>query len=213
MATYSITRALVELKRLDSRISSAIASGTFAAVRVGKNASAKVFNSAQTIAQTETEINASFQQVDKLIKNRQVLKAAIVASNAETKVTVLGNEISVAAAIDLKATLPIRKQYLTGVRTQLVKATVQTATLNGSLLEDIQKSTEALLGGQKEMKDTSLAEQLAEKQREQREASVLGQATVEAKVKALEDEILAIETELDFVLSESNALTTISIED
>ena len=212
MATYSITRALVELKRLDARILQAIASGTFTAVQVGKGATAKVAGSHKTVQQAGVDANASFQQVDKLIKNRAELKAAIVASNAATKVEVGGVSMSVAEAIDLKATLPLRKQYLAGVRTQLVKANTAVEQLNAKLEADIKTSNDALLGGQKEMKDTALADQIAEKQREQREASVIGKAIVEDKMQKIEESILDIETELDFVLSESNALTLITIE-
>lgn len=212
MATYSITRALVELKRLDARILQAIASGTFTAVQVGKGAGAKVAGSHKTVHQAGVDANASFQQVDKLIKNRAELKAAIVASNAVTKVEVGGVSMSVAEAIDLKATLPLRKQYLAGVRTQLVKANTTVEQLNAKLEADIKTSNDALLGGQKEMKDTALADQIAEKQREQREASVIGKAIVEDKMQKIEESILDIETELDFVLSESNALTMITVE-
>lgn len=214
MAKISITRALVELKRLDARIDRAISSGVFSAVQLGTdNATAKVMNSQKSVEDVKKEINASFQSVDSLIANRSELKAAIVASNAVTTVELAGTRMTVAAAIELKATLLTRKTYLAGVRTQLASAKTLADRANVKMNEEILAATNALLGGQKEVKDTAMVDAIAATQRKQKEASVIQQSFVETRMKELEDVVLNIETELDFVLSESNALTVVEIKD
>lgn len=214
MATYSITRALVELKRLETRTERAISGGVFSAVQIGTHkTSGKVLNSQKTVDETKTAINASFQEVDSLIAQRSKLKAAIVASNAETMVELNGTKMTVAAAIELKGTLMTRKSYLSGVRSQLAQSKAVTERTNAKLAEEILTATSALLGGQKEVKDTAMVEAIATTQRIQKEASVISQTFVEERLKKIEEDVLNIETELDFVLSESNALTVITIAD
>src|ERR1035437_8401176 len=115
----SVTRALVELKRLDERISKAISGGLFVARTIGRDTNKKVIGSSDTVASVEAKIHGSFDKVNSLIVNRERIKSAIVLSNANTKVKILGRDVTVAEAIELKSTVAFRTQFLETMRRQL----------------------------------------------------------------------------------------------
>lgn len=207
--TMTITRALVELKRLDARISSAVTSGMFSGVQVGVGQKART-SIGKSVNEVKDSINASFQSVEDLIAQRMKLKAAVVASNAKVEVVLSDKRMTVAGAIDLKATLPARKAYLSAVKSQFSKAKIQVETNNTKLEADLQSQLNTLLGANAATSQETI-EILTKNARDDRQASLIQQDLIERKLNALEEEILAIETELDFVLSESNALTTITV--
>lgn len=211
MTKMTVTRALVELKRLDSQIELATNTGVFAAATVGKNDFTKVLNSHKTKAEIRSVINGSFQKVEDLIAHRTKLKNAIVASNAVTQVTLGEKRMTVAQAIDLKATLPARQNLASAVKSQLAKTKAAVDMGNTKMEAEIQAQTTALLGADKSKQDAATLQMIAETQKSQKELAVVDEDFVRAKLEEIEADILNIKTELDFVLSESNALTQIEV--
>ena len=105
MQKISVTRALVELKRLDERIGKAISGGLFIARTVGRDTNKKVVGSSDSVAAVEKRIQGSFDKVTSLITNREKIKSALVMSNATTHVSIMGRNVTVAEAIELKSTV------------------------------------------------------------------------------------------------------------
>ena len=101
MTTMTVTDALAELTLLEKRIDSArvaLDNNTLiAVVEVGK-----VPTSFKSRDDHAVKARAALQRVDALIDRRRVIKRAIVLSNASTMVTVAGQEMTVAEAIELK---------------------------------------------------------------------------------------------------------------
>lgn len=207
----SITRALVELKRLNDRISTAISAGTFVSTVVGKNSYQKVSGSNQSVVEMTGTIQSSFDSVDTLITNRARIKSAIVMSNALTKVTIMKQEMTVAEAIELKSTVVFRRQYLQVLRNQLVVANRAIATTNATLEAAIEVSLNNIYGSEKSKITDDTYKSVANPQKEQKEASLLDPQKIEAKIAALTEEISLLESEVDFTLSESNANTLIEV--
>lgn len=212
MAKISIVRALTELKRLDARIDQAIRSGVFAGAAVGRGEKLRVVNSKKSTYDVTLEIRASFQKVSDLVSNRAKLKSAIVASNAVTKVTLGGKEMTVADAIDLKATLPSMKKLAAEVATQTNRVRAAVTQQNDRLEAEINAQTQALLGADKAKQDAATLQMIDTTQRDMKEQSMIAEEFVKAQVDDLTAQIADIETELDFVLSESNALTTVEVD-
>ena len=79
MTEMLVTEALNELKTLDSRIDRAIKTAKF--IADAKTADNKVTPS-KTKEDFKTEAQSSYDTIDNLIKRRDNIKAAIVASNA-----------------------------------------------------------------------------------------------------------------------------------
>lgn len=208
----TVTRALVELKRLDARIAQAIRTGTFSAVQVGQGDKAKVLHSAKQVSTVRGEINASFQSVESLLKNRVAVKSAIVASNAVVMVTLGEASMTVAEAIDLKATLPLRKQLITEVKSQMAKAKQAAEVSNTRMESEINTQIQALLGADKAKHEPATLKMITDTQKGMKEQTLIAEDLVVEKLKTLEADLLNIETELDFVLSESNALTSVEVD-
>lgn len=208
--TISITRGLVELKRLNDRINLAIQSGKFVSRTIGKNQNKKVVGSNQTVDQMTKIIQASFDSVDALILNREVIKSAIVLSNAKTMVTISGRTLSVAEAIELKGTIAFRQQYLQNLRMQLMRENASVEAANTQLDANIETSLNQIYGSEKSKINDDTYKSVANPQKEQKESALLDPVGIETRIAKLVEEISVLESEIDFTLSESNAKTQIT---
>lgn len=212
MQKISVTRALVELKRLDERINKAITGGLFVARTVGRDANKKVVGSSDTVTAVEQRIQGSFDKVASLIANREKIKSALVLSNATTRVTVLGRTMTVAEAIELKSTVAFRTSYVTTLRHQLLQERAQVERANIALDAEIETSLNALYGADRTKIDAETAKSVGEVKKSQKEVALLDPSKIETKIEAVEADILNLSSELDFVLSESNAKTELEVD-
>ena len=208
----SITRALVELKRFDQRITQALNSSKFVERTVGRGNKRKVPFSNVSIADTEAAIRGSYDKVDQLIKNRAAMKSKIVLSNATTKVTVLGTEMTVAEAIELKTSVSSRQQYVNVLRAQLQQHRQVIEVDNAKLQAKIDTSLNSIYGTEKAKIDAAMVAQVADPQRDLLESELLDPAGIEKRIEKLQEEISEIASEIDFVLSEANARTEIEVD-
>lgn len=119
MEKMLVTQALNELKTLDSRIMRAINNATFVAP-------AKICEKNVISNMSKEDFNANaksdLQSIDDLINRRKNIKAAIVASNAVTMVTVAGVEMTVAAAIERKTSIEYEKSLLRQMKNQYLNS-------------------------------------------------------------------------------------------
>lgn len=211
MQKISVTRALVELKRLNDKITTA-AQQTFVGRSIGKNNNLKMVGVNQTKEAFEAEAVANMQKVTKLIENREALKSAIVISNATTKVNVAGREMSVAEAIELKTSVAFKEVLLSNLRHQLNTQKNQVDISNTRLEEDIQKLINTHVGADKSKVDQASIEVLTESQKKLKEQTLVDPCNCEKLISKLQEEINVVRSELDFILSESNSRTEISVE-
>lgn len=201
----TITRALVELKRQDEKAYNLVnQSQAFLAIGDAK----RVANT--TLEDAEKRIQSDMDQVDAAIARGQAIRNAIHASNAVTKVTLGGKELTVAEAINLKKVTTLKQHHLSRLTQIRQGAVIQAARADEAVEAEINKRIQTLSG-----KDGKIAENELELIRRNAEASgkatVVGLAKLDAKIKALSDEIEVIISELDFTLSESNARTEIEL--
>ena len=209
----SITRALVELKNLDSKIRQAIQGVHFIGVTTGKDNNKKVFiPSGNDVASAQQLIQGNFDKATQLISNRQRIKAAVVKSNAVTEVKLDGKVLTVAEAIETKTSLPYKELLLTALVQQANSAHTHVSNINNKMNEDIDKALQVVYGNEKGKVQSEMYEQVAEPQRKQKEGAILDPAKIDLKIKSLQDEIQTIKSELDFVLAESNAKTEIEVD-
>ena len=114
-----VTKALNELKLLDERIRKEIMNSSFVAT-------AKIVEKKVTPNCTKDEFNAkakaTFQSINDLMDRRARIKAAVVASNAVTKLQINGTEMTVAEAIELKTSITYQVQLLNTMTAQLNNA-------------------------------------------------------------------------------------------
>lgn len=212
LTKISVTRALVELKRLDERIAKAISGGQFIARTIGRDTKQKVVGSTDSVVDVEKKIQGSFDKVNALIVNRERMKSAIVMSNARTQVTILGKLVSVAEAIELKSTVAFRNMYLSVLRQQLTAERNQVEKSAIQLDAEIETSLNTLYGADSKKIDAETLKSVSDVKKNQKEQALLDSGKIDEKIAAVEADILNLTSELDFVLSESNAKTVIEVE-
>ena len=108
--SITVTRGLVELKTIDSRIKKALNAACFVTYKTGASDPKKKITPNH------------FQKITDMIEYRNRLKAAVVQSNAVTKVTINGQDYTVAEAIERKNSIEYQKNLLRALREQLSEA-------------------------------------------------------------------------------------------
>lgn len=206
--TISITRALAELKRMDSRITTALSQGRFVSRPIG----GKPVIAGETVESLTAKIVASFNQVESLIANRQQIKSKVILSNATTNVTVAGETMTVAEAIDRKTMIAQYQAYLTTLRTQFSTEALLIGKHNEQLETVIDSMLNQMFGSDRSKIDTAATEQVATSQRNTRGSTLLDPSSIQVKIDMIIDKISVMETEIDFTLSESNAKTVIELD-
>lgn len=205
----SVHKALAELKIIGDRINSAIQTGVYC--KANKHSNEKI--NGISIDEFKKQIQSSWDKTNDLIKRRNTIKKAVVLSNATTKVKVGDEEYTVAEAIEMKNTgMQYKKDLMNNLNRHYV-ISIQTAEKeNGETLQ--QKAENYVLGlyGSKEGK-TSIDE--IENTKKQfilnNTFEIIDPIRIKEKIDALEKEISEFETEIDAVLSVSNAITEIEI--
>lgn len=210
MKTMSVTRALVELKNLQDRISRAISEGLYISYTIGKG---NLEKTPQGVSKVELEntIKGSFDKVEDLMSYRSRLKSAIILSNAKTLVKVGETQMTVAEAIELKSTAAYKQQFLNSIKTQFAQAQSSVSVLNGKLDATIEQLLTQLYGSEKSKIEAETAKAVAEPQRNQKEATLFDPSDVKNKIEKLQSELDILNSEIDFVLSEANARTEITV--
>lgn len=212
MNKMSVTRALAELKRIDDRLNRMTTDQSiFVSIAVGHGDKMKVLGVSDTTLNVTSQIVSNRDRVNSMIETRAKIKAAVVASNASTKVKLGDREMSVAEAIELKKSISIKRDLKVALQRQLHQANALIARRNADLDSQIETNLTTIYGNEKGKVDASMFEAIAKPQREQKEASLIDPIKINSMIKSLDDEISLVETEIDFTLSESNARTEIEI--
>ena len=199
----SVTQGLAELKLLDKRINKGLGYIEWAAV------STKVKK--VDAEQLKKVALSEYQSYMDLVNRRDTIKRAIVLSNAQTPVTIGGKwSGTVAEAIEHKSSLTYKKSLLEKMRENIrtvhsdyerADAAMNTrldALLSSELGKDIKTNPETIAALTASFKETNKIEFV----------DPLG---IEQKAKELDEEIDAFETNVDWVLSESNGKTMIAV--
>lgn len=206
MEKMLVTQALNELKLLDDRINKAI---NDAVLVIAAKRSEKKVNPNLTKEEFEIRAKAGYQSVLDLIERRKKIKAAVVTSNAVTKVTVHGEEMTVAEAIERKSTIDYEVSLLRQMQSQWGVQNREMNMQNIRMEERIDKYIETFVG-----KDTSKAkdnelEAMIKPMRESGEYALVDPLSIEKKITDLDDYIKGFRSEVDAVLQISNCNTYI----
>lgn len=211
----SITRALNELSLLDSRIMRECSQATFATVKTVE--ATKVMDGRKTVEEFEIEVKAKFQSISDLIARRNTIKSLIVASNADTKVMIGGVEYTVASAIERKSTIGYNKTLVAQLRKSLSDSLVKVSRANDTMESKINEMVISLLGkdASKSGKEDAVAQATAigTNYRVTNTTVMVDPLGLTELVEKMTNDIEVFESEVDYILSESNAITQIEIND
>lgn len=207
--TMTVHKALSELKIIGNRIEDAINESVF--VRANKHSNEKI--NGVSIQEFSNQIKSGWEKVDDLIRRRNAIKKAVDLSNAITKVKIGNDEMTVAEAIAMKNSGIIYKQQLLAVlKNQYINAVKITEKENGEELQ--QKAENYVIGlfGNKEGKtNNDEIEKTKQQFIKSNTYELIDPISIKDKIDVLEKEIYEFTTEVDSVLSTSNAITEITI--
>lgn len=204
MTTLSIARALVELKTLDSRINKSISTSTFIVCKT-KNKNYQVQEE-----EFKRTVQSEFQSINDLIARRNQIKNAIVDSNAKTMVEVAGMKMTVSGAIEYKKVIEYKRRLLSTLENQRRMATIDSEAHRQKVQAKIDENIKIICG--KDAKaDVNAIQSITEGIMKGDPVEVFDPISIDKVIKELELSIQEFSANIDYVLSESNALTTITV--
>lgn len=208
--TMTVHKALAELKLLDGRIEKAIAEGVYCVAN--KHSNDKI--GGVPLDDYIKIMQGGYDKATDLINRRKAIKRAVVLSNAVTKVSVSGNEYTIAEAIEMKNHgVEFEKLLMNTMNTQYRNAQMQIKQENGKDLEQRAEQYVTAIYGQKEGKtNTADIEKVKKDFIESNTYVLVDPLHVLDKIEDLEKKINDFMAEVDSALSVSNALTEITIE-
>ncbi|AHJ87064.1 hypothetical protein BCP8-2_026 [Bacillus phage BCP8-2] len=206
--TISVQRGLMELKTLGNRINRATQQA-FVTHYVGDEGAPQGFKTPQEFADYG---KARYESVTDLIKRRNEIKAAIIASNAVTEVTVGDKKMTVAEAIDRKDAIVHEKVLLQQLKSQFSSVTREIAMQNQNMELRIAKRIEDEVGKDKKVDDAT-EEVIVRNTKKRYEPHLVDPIGIRKEIDRLETDIDQFELEVDVALSEINARTEIEISE
>ena len=195
MEKISITRALTTLKTLDKKIKKAKGL-PFVTYKVGGTPHEKI------------EPVKALQSVLDLITRRNSIKRAVIESNSKTQVLIAGKTYTVAEAVDRKSSIEYDEMLWESMRYQLVDTLGTIEDINADVNRRLDRLIESSLGsdGASDNYDA-----IAKPFRDRNEASLHDAIGIEDKIAIMETSIMDFNSDVDIVLSESNAKTFIEV--
>jgi hypothetical protein len=202
MSSISVTQALAEIKLTRSRMENALDQTFFIKLKKKRDM--------MDVARFSKEAVSSFQSYTDLVKRYNTLKSAVVQSNAVTTVSIAGNVYTVADAVERKRTVEFDKQLLTVLQTQYDK--VKTEYDQHMITEQARVERLVTTELSKDNKtNVDVVNQLTETFLAQNRAEILDPLGLADQIRDLKRSIEEFETQVDWVLSESNGKTLIQI--
>jgi hypothetical protein len=200
----SITRALAELKLLDSRITKATQEIRFA-VCVTKKSNYNI-NKNEFTAQTL----AKHQSLMDLISRREKIKSAILKSNATTLVSIGSKEMAVIDAIEMKTTIKYKEHLLQVLKQQRLQVTQESEAHKARVKQAIDSNITQICS--RDVKpDPATIQDLTDMMWKNDPIEVVDPINLEKSIESLTREIEDFKLNVDFSLSESNSLTFIEV--
>lgn len=206
LESMSVTRGLAELKTLDARIRKAIHENTYVSMTTGK----KPLAGYHTNEEFEKEVESKFQSANDLIARRNKIKSAIVKSNAETVVVISDEKMTVAEAIERKSSIAYDQELLRKLKSDYSNVIRLFEREEESVKQRLDKQLETTYGRDAKLTPDQY-DNVAKPFLEQNQPNMIDPLKIKEKIDYLEKRIDDFLTNVDFSLSESNAITKIEI--
>lgn len=198
----SITQGLAELKLLDKRLQTHLTHMRWVDVSSEGNR----VDGEKLKAKAEAE----YQSYMDLVKRRDSIKRAVVLSNSSTQVKVGSWEGTVAEAIEHKHSIENKRRLLEAMKDLLKEKRSQYDSLKEQMDSRLERLLQSELG--KDVKtNPETVTALTNTFRANNKVELVDPLDLARKISELGEEIATFETNVDWVLSESNGKTLISV--
>lgn len=201
----SVTRALAQIKSLNAKIQRATVA-PFIALAIG----GKPQNFTGNTQEVEVLLKSNLQSVQDLIEQRDKLKVAIVKSNAVTTLEVSGKKYTVAGAIEHKGSIEFMVALANQLQAQSRQAIQQVERANADVEKRLEQLTLAAAGKDRKVDPDELAA-IRDPFIKNNAATILDPSKIQEVTAKLLEEIEEFKLNVDFALSESNAVTLIEV--
>jgi hypothetical protein len=197
----SIAQALVELKLLKSRIEKCQCTDYITVKTKTKVIDVPEF--------TKSAIS-SLQSYRDLLNRYNVIRSKVVVSNATTGVRIGGYEYTVAEAVERKRSIVMEKDMLAVLRAQFKKAMADMESHQKTQQERLDKLLLQELGKDSKT-NVEVVDALTESFLKNNKADLIDPIGLQNIINAMDKSIQDFESNVDWVLSESNGRTAIIV--
>lgn len=199
----SITRALAQVKLIESKLGRA-----FAGFDVEINGKLKYFPNFTT-EQFEKEALVEVNSFEDLFKNRLKIKSAIARANIDTKISLLDTEYSIIELIDLKNSSQYKKNVYTNLINNYNKCKNDVVNQDVKIENEVSKQVE-VANSNKTQVSKDLTTTLTETYKALWGGKIVGLDI--NKISKEKEELDKLVAEIDMILSEINSKTEIEVE-
>lgn len=203
MVKMSITRALAQVKLIESKLGRA-----FAGFDVEINGKLKYFPNFTT-EQFEKEALVEVNSFEDLFKNRLKIKSAIARANIDTKISLFGTEYSIIELIDLKNSSQYKKNVYTNLINNYNKCKSDVVNQDVKIENEVSKQVE-VANSNKTQVSKDLTTTLTETYKTLWGGKIIGLDI--NKISKEKEDLDKLVAEIDMILSEINSKTEIEVE-
>lgn len=204
----NVHRALAELKTMDARIAHAIQKATI--VVANRHSNTKI--NGVSVSEYCHQMEDAFKSVNDLIKRRNAIKRAVVLSNAQTIVTIAGEQFTVAEAIDMKNHgMEFYSQLKFKLNADYMTAQAEVARNSGAALMSRADKYIIDMFGNKDKVDAEVVARVKEDYITNQTYELVDPLSVAQLLHDLDAMTAEFDAEVDAALSTSNAITMIEI--
>lgn len=208
----SLTKALSEIKLIDSKITKKIERSAFIDLRQGEDIKGDTLLTHRPIDKFKEEAKASFQSIEDLFSNRKKIKAALSQKNAETIITVNNENFSIASAIEYKKSIKGKEQLLAAMKYQYSCVLQRLEKFNQEVKAKAHEKAITFLGGNPDVNAEKYKSLFNEKVTELGCYKKIDPLDLKMKIEKLEDSIVQFQANIDCELSQINSLTEIEVD-
>lgn len=208
--TMNVQEALGKSKLLEKKYEKALNERDF--VTAAKSKDTKILG--VPIEEWKSEQKARYDSLTDILNEINAIRCALNQSNAQTKVKIGDKEYTVAEAIYMKQKgVAYKKMLLKKLRENFDRINLFVTSKNEKTMQDAQNFVIQMYGGEKTSaaNNTDPAQQI-DIYYTNMKLDMIDPISILDKIKKLEKEIDDFETEVDNVLSVSNATTLIEVE-
>jgi len=143
------------------------------------------------------------------LERRKKIKSAIVMSNATTKVTICGKDMTIAESIETKSSIKHLDNLLNRLKAQFAQESRTIESINEKVRRDLESKTKMT----SEKEDTKIdLNEFSNSYVKMHGVTLYDKLKISSKIEELEDYITKFRSEVDFVLTEKNSTTYINVD-
>jgi len=208
----SITRALATIKSLNVRIKNLTVKQVVTLPTAGTGRDLTIINNPDVTAdRAEEMIKSNWQALQDIIEARDAIRAAVIQANATTIVKLGGKEYTIVQLLDKKAGLNDQKELVKVLKKNQANTNSVYKQQDEIYQRHLGNVRSEALSGNKKQDDESLRPYTAPIEMRMK-PGIIDPLKASDLIDALETEISDFELNVDYALSEANAITKITVE-